>query len=147
MSVTATDLKSMLNKVRKADLPPPATEPDPVPAKASPASEPQADRPGTSSPSDEDDGSYAVEAILEEINRDEELLLRILGLLYRAKKRSPNSGAVSIIPMEKKLGLERESATFVINYMKARKLIETNDKSANMITVDGIEYLRAKLTK
>lgn len=161
MSVSTSDLKSMLSKVRKADhspSAPPQSSPSPqapAPAAAAVAVEAPPPPPGVEAapapaaapPPPEPEENYDVESILREINADEELLLRILGMLYRAKKKSPNGGAVGIIPMEKQLGLARESATFVINYMKAKRLIEANDKSANMITVDGIEYLRGKLAK
>lgn len=140
MSVSSTDLKSMLSKVRKADNGAPPPPPPPTPVAPPPA--PAATAAATAVAPPDPEESYDLDSILREIATDEELLLRILGLLYRAKKRNPNGGAVSIIEMEKKLSLVRESATFVINYMKARKLIETNDKSANMITVEGIEYLR-----
>lgn len=86
-------------------------------------------------------------AIINEIISDDEMILRILGLLYRAKKQHPNGGAVGIIEMEKQLGIEREGTTFVVNFMKAKRLIETDDKSRNMITVERIEYVRNKLTK
>lgn len=165
MSVTTTDLKSMLSKVRKHEGAPaaPASGPpaaavmvatpalgaavNPPPAAPAPTPEPTAAAAAAAAAAIEEQERYDVDSILLEINADEELLLRILGMLYRSKKRNPNGGAISIIDMEKQLGLVRESGTFVINYMKARKLIETNDKSANMITVEGIEYLRNKLTK
>lgn len=136
MSVSTSDLKSMMNRVRRdppAPPPEPAAAPSPPPVAASAAPAPL-----------EEEGTD-VNSILMEIQRDEELLLRILGLLYRAKKKNPNGGAVAIPAMEKDLGLARESATFVLNYMKAKKLLEADDKSRNMITVDGIEYLQNKL--
>lgn len=151
----------MLSKVRKSDLsfPPPPVPPSPktTPAAAVAAAPAQAPSPAETLPPVEaaaaaaappaEEERYDILSILKEIEADEELLMRILGMLYRAKKKNPNAGAISIIDMEKQLGLARESGTFVINYMKARKLIETNDKSANMITVEGIEYLRNKLDK
>lgn len=156
----------MLSKVRKSDLsfpPPPPPPPSPKTAQPAPvaAAPVQAPLPAEALPPVEaavvaasagaappvEEERYDILSILKEIEADEELLMRILGMLYRAKKKNPNAGAISIIDMEKQLGLARESGAFVINYMKARKLIETNDKSANMITVEGIEYLRNKLDK
>lgn len=156
MSVSATDLKSMLSKVRKADTPAtpaPAAAPAavavaaaarPVPAETESA----ADSAGRQRvPGAAPEGVLDTASIINEIISDDEMILRILGMLYRAKKMHPNGGAVGIIEMEKSLGIEREGATFVINFMKAKRLIETDDKSRNMITVEGIEYVRNKLTK
>ena len=139
MSVTTHDLKSMLNRVRKPDAPkqeaataapPPAPETPAPPVVEEAAAE-----------------STDIGSILDEIVRDEELMTRILGVLYRAKKKNPHGGAVAIMPMEKELGIARESASFVRSYMKTKHLIEADDKSRNLITVEGIDFLRARLTK
>lgn len=147
MSVTAHDLKSMMNKVRRVDPPsPPPNQPPSAPPPAPRTEEPAPQAAAV------DDTPVAAEStdigsILEEIVRDEELMTRILGVLYRAKKKSPNGGAIAIIPMEKELGIARESATFVLNYLKTKRLIETDDKSRNIITVEGVDFLRAELSK
>ena len=147
MSVTAHDLKSMMNKVRRVDPPsPPPNQPTSAPPPAPRTEEPAPQAAAV------DDTPVAAEStdigsILEEIVRDEELMTRILGVLYRAKKKSPNGGAIAIIPMEKELGIARESATFVLNYLKTKRLIETDDKSRNIITVEGVDFLRAELSK
>ena len=147
MSVTAHDLKSMMNKVRRVD--PPSPPPNQPPSAPPPAPRTQEPAPQAAAV---DDTPVAAEltdigSILEEIVRDEELMTRILGVLYRAKKKSPNGGAIAIIPMEKELGIARESATFVLNYLKTKRLIETDDKSRNIITVEGVDFLRAELSK
>jgi hypothetical protein len=80
-----------------------------------------------------------------ELFNDEVLIQRILGLLYRCKKRNPNSGYVSILDMERTLNIEREGASFAMSYMKAQKIIEMDDKSRMAITVPGIIYLRSVL--
>jgi hypothetical protein len=139
----------MLSRVRKADAPaplakekqpdPPAPTPEPAAAALPPATAPEE--------APEEVQSNDIGSILDEIVRDEELITRILGVLYRAKKKSPNGGAVAIMPMEKELGIPRESATFVLNYMKTKHFIEADDKSRNMITVDGIDFLRTRLSK
>ena len=76
---------------------------------------------------------------------DEIFLQRILGLLYRCKRRNPNGGFISILDMERTLNVEREGATFVMSYMKTHRLIEMDDKSRMAITVPGIDYLRRVL--
>lgn len=80
-----------------------------------------------------------------ELLADEVLIQRILGLLYRCKKKNPNGGFISILDMERQLGVEREGATFVMSYMKTTKVIEMDDKSRMAITVPGIDYLRGVL--
>ena len=139
MSVTTHDLKSMLNRVRKPDAPKqeaPTAAPPPAPETPAP--------PGVEEAAAE---STDIGSILDEIARDEELMTRILGVLYGAKKKNPHGGAVAIMPMEKELGIARESASFVLSYMKTKLLIEADDKSRNLITVEGIDFLRARLTK
>jgi hypothetical protein len=131
----------MLNRVRKPDASKHETPAaDPPPAPAEPAHPPAVEEAAASEATD-------IGSILEEIVRDEELMTRILGVLYRAKKKNPHGGAVAIMPMEKELGIARESASFVLNYMKTKHLIEADDKSRNLITVEGIDFLRARLTK
>lgn len=80
-----------------------------------------------------------------ELFADEVLLQRILGRLYRCKKKNPGSGFLSILDMEKILCIEREGAAFVMSYMKTQKIIEMDDKSRMAITVPGIVYLRSVL--
>ena len=80
-----------------------------------------------------------------ELFSDEVLIQRILGMLYRCKKKNPNSGYISILDMEKTLKIEREGASFVMSYMKTQKIIEMDDKSRMAITVPGIMYLRSVL--
>ena len=175
MSVTTSDLKSMMSRVRKPDAvaapaalakppappshlapPPPHEGPPkppptaaPVPADAAPlqpAAVPVEAVTASEEVTEEAEESTDIGSILGEIMRDEELMTRILGILYRAKKKDPNGGAVAIMPMEKELGIARESATFVLNYMKTKHIIEADDKSRNIITVEGIDFLRARLS-
>ena len=88
------------------------------------------------------DEQAELEFIRTELYSDEVLIQRILGMLYRQKKENPFSGFISILDMERNLGLERESATFVMSYMKTHHVIEMDDKSRMSITVPGIDYLR-----
>jgi hypothetical protein len=143
MSVSTNDLMSMLSRVRKPDA---AAAPPSGPAAPTPvAVEAEHSAPGAGG--DDLGEPTDIGTILAEIHRDEELMTRILGILYRAKKRAPNGGAVAIMPMERELGIARESATFVLNYMKTKRLIESDDKSRNLITVEGVDFLRERLSK
>jgi hypothetical protein len=83
--------------------------------------------------------------IQAELVADETLLLRILGMLYLSKKRNIVGYAVSIIDVERRMGLPREGATFVCDYMKYKRLVLADDKSRFTITVEGIDYLRRGL--
>ena len=157
MSVTAHDLKSMLNRVRKPDAEAPsfqpkspapkpvASAPAPTVAPVAPAPIAVAVPPVAAETAEAEAGGVC--SVFEEIAQDEELLMGILGILYRAKKKNPNAGAVAIMPMEKELGIARESATFILNYMKTKHYIEADDQSRNVITVEGIDLLRTRLTK
>ncbi len=158
MSVTSHDLKSMLSRVRKPDAdapsfqpkspapPPPPVAAVPVPAVAAVGPTAAVEATPTATETAEAGPSEAG-SVFDEIARDEQLLLGILGILYRAKKKNPLSGAVAIMPMERELGIARESATFVLNYMKTKHYIEADDQSRNVITVEGIDLLRTRLTK
>ena len=156
MSVSSNDLKSMLSRVRGAEglaqppkpKQPPAPLPPPEEATGSGGAAASAAATAVAEESAEtlESESTDIGTILSEIMEDEELMTRILGILYRAKKKTPHGGAVAIIPMERELGIERESATFVLNYMKTKRYIETDDKSRNIITVVGIDFLRARVT-
>ena len=84
-------------------------------------------------------------ALPEERGCDETLIMRILGMLYLTKKRSAIAVAVSIFDVEKQMGLPREGATFVCEYMKKKSLVLADDKSRFTITVEGIDYLRQAL--
>lgn len=137
MALDSVDLISLLKRVRR-----PVTEParvelaldstDPVPPKPIPLAK-----------IEEQEEELA--DLRAELFGDEVLIQRILGLLYRCKKKNPNSGFISILEMEKILKVGREGASFVMSYMKTQKVIEMDDKSRMSITVPGIIYLRSVL--
>ncbi len=89
--------------------------------------------------------AHYLSALQEELSCDETLILRVLGMLYLTKKRSVINVAVSIFEVEKQMGLPREGATFVCEYMKKKNLVVADDKSRFTITVEGIDYLRQAL--
>ncbi len=141
MAIETADLASLIRKVRDAQGKP---APTPEPLREPPASNPTEP---VKLQRNEPLAEPAVDLLdlHAELHADEVLLERILGLLYRAKKKNPLSGAISILDMEKSLGLEREAATFVMDYMKSTKIIQMDDKSRMSITVAGIDYLRRSL--
>ena len=101
--------------------------------------------PGDDPASDARQSASDLAEIQSELLADETLLLRILGMLYLSKKRNIVGYAVSIIDVEKRMGLPREGATFVCDYMKYKRLVLADDKSRFTITVEGIDYLRRGL--
>ncbi len=129
MSTTSSDLSAILNRMRKSVSPEVAPELEPC------------DEP---SPEAQQSASDLAE-IQSELVADETLLLRILGMLYLTKKRNIVGFAVSVIDVEKRMGLPREGATFVCEYMKHKRLVLADDKSRFTITVEGIDYLRRGL--
>lgn len=135
MAIETADLASLIRKVRDAQVKP-APEPTPLQPPAEPPTAAAAPEPAP---------AVDLLDLHAELHADEVLLERILGLLYRAKKRNPIGGYISILDMEKQLGLEREAATFVMDYMKSTKIIQMDDKSRMSITVPGIDYLRRSL--
>lgn len=153
MAIESVDLMKLLNRARKVTPEPvaqPATETsDPVANAMAALAEaqaevrlPAAEPPVASSPQESTTSDRDLANLRAELESDETLLRRILGMLYRSKKENPNGGAISILVMEKVLGLEREGAAFVMMYMKSKKVIEMDDKSRLSITVSGIDYLR-----
>lgn len=139
MALESADIANLLRKVRSASVAA-AEVPTIDPAELEPAPKPIAPRTVAVQPEESD-----LADLHAELRADEVLIERILGLLYRAKKRNPNGGAVSILDMEKQLGIEREGAAFVMAYMKSTKVVEMDDKSRLSITVPGIDYLRRSL--
>jgi len=133
MSTTSSDLSAILSRMRKPVSLEVAEEPEPL---AEPS--PELQQSVQQSASD-------LAEIQSELVADETLLLRILGMLYLNKKRNIVGYAVSIIDVEKRMGLPREGATFVCEYMKYKRLVLADDKSRFTITVEGIDYLRRGL--
>ena len=156
MSLETGDLISLLKRARQSAAAAtaaaaPTLEPEPVtpqPAAQEPPSAPIP--PAPHAPLPPTVAELAAEAdelarIHADLYADEIFLQRILGLLYRRKRLSPNAGFISILDMERILNVEREGATFVMAYMKTHRLIEMDDKSRMAITVPGIDYLRRVL--
>jgi hypothetical protein len=133
MATTSADLTAILSRMRKPVEP--ETEPEPEPA-VEVAPEP--------APAPQQSAADLAE-IATELMADETLILRMLGMLYLTKKRNIIGNSVSIIDVEKRMGLPREGATFVCEYMKYKRLVVADDKSRFTITVEGIDYLRQSM--
>jgi hypothetical protein len=143
MALESVDLLSLLKRARKSTAhdEPVTTPPEATPTEAVLAPLPAPSTPKTVKPQEEEE----LADLRAELLSDEVLIQRILGLLYRCKKKNPNGGFISILDMEKTLEIEREGASFVMAYMKTTKIIEMDDKSRMAITVPGIDYLRGVL--
>ena len=137
MALESVDLLSLLKRARK---------PVAVAGPAEETVEPVATPPSPAHPMAKlEEQEEELADLRAELFGDEVLIQRILGLLYRCKKKNPNSGFLSILDMERTLKIEREAASFVMSYMKTQKIIEMDDKSRMAITVPGILYLRSVL--
>jgi hypothetical protein len=147
MALESVDLLSLLKRARKAAAND-AIHEQPVAVEERPLA-PYVDSAPTVAPSTSQIVKPQEEEELADLRAellsDEVLIQRMLGLLYRCKKKNPNGGFISILDMEKALGIEREGASFVMSYMKTTKIIEMDDKSRMAITVPGIDYLRGVL--
>ena len=137
MALESADLLSLLKRVRR----PVAVAGPPEEIVETVATPPSTARPIAKLEEQEEE----LADLRAELFGDEVLIQRILGLLYRCKKKNPNSGFLSILDMERTLKIEREAASFVMSYMKTQKVIEMDDKSRMAITVPGILYLRSVL--
>lgn len=126
MREETADWIALMNRIRK-----------PGPADTEEAALPE------SAPPLPDEAPRAEDKSLEaELLADEILLRRILGLLYMARKFNTVTAALSVLEIEKALGLEREEGTFIYSYMKTKSLLVADDKSRYSITTQGIDYLR-----
>lgn len=145
MALESVDILTLLKRARKsvAQHGEHETAPSEEHASADPSAEADA-KPHAKPhpPVPQIDEQAELEFIRTELYGDEVLLQRILGMLYRQKKENPFSGFISILDMERILGLEREGGTFIMAYMKTHRLIEMDDKSRLAITVPGTDYLR-----
>ena len=146
MALESVDLLSLLKRARRpaetdAVLTKPSAAELAAAVEARPAPPPPPAIPGGIKAQEKEE----LDDLRAELYLDELLIQRILGLLYRCKKKNPNSGFLSILDMERILGIEREGASFVMAYMKTTKIIEMDDKSRMAITVPGIDYLRSLL--
>jgi hypothetical protein len=166
MPISSVDLISLLDKVKKGNADPAAGASPATAAKSSaqaPAAAPsKAAAPAPSAPAPKaaeqvevtipaprtdlimpEESGNDLETLRAVLQEDEELIEKLLGLLYRVRKLNPHGiAAVSIIEIEKRLGLPREGGTFIYSYLKTKRLIEADDKSRFAITVEGIDYLR-----
>jgi hypothetical protein len=141
MAMESVDLLSMLNRLRR---PVEEVETAEKPEIAKQTPEPEV-KPVIVAPAPIPESAASLSSLERELRDDDLMLQRILGLLYRAKKKNPNGGAVSILDIERALGLEREEGAFIMYYMKSLRLVQPDDKSRLLITVSGINYLRQVL--
>jgi hypothetical protein len=135
MPTQSAEWSALLGRMRKPVVP--AEEPEPELKESLATEEPVQEG--------SERAAHDLSALQEELSCDETLILRMLGMLYLTKKRSVINVAVSIFEVEKQMGLPREGATFVCEYMKKKNLVVADDKSRFTITVEGIDYLRQAL--
>ncbi|MGH9720093.1 MAG: J domain-containing protein [Bryobacteraceae bacterium] len=69
----------------------------------------------------------------------------VLALLYNKRKSSPSQPAVSVLELENLMFVPREHLQFTVWYLKAKRFIQSDDRSSLLISADGIDYLEANL--
>jgi curved DNA-binding protein CbpA len=88
---------------------------------------------------------FLTKEFTEGIDSEANRRLGVLCLLYNRRKSNPSSPALSVLELENMMFLPREHLTFTIWYLKAKKWIQSDDKSSLQITADGIDYLESSL--
>jgi curved DNA-binding protein CbpA len=75
---------------------------------------------------------------------DQRLFHGILSVLYVARRRSPNTGGLGEIHLERMLATPREHLDFPLWYLKQHNWIERLDNGMVAITIDGIDKIGSK---
>jgi curved DNA-binding protein CbpA len=84
--------------------------------------------------------SEFVNGIEGEMNRR----LGILSLLYNRRRTSPQNPGISVLDLEKRMGMPREYLDFTTWYLKSKHLIGMQDNSEFVLTADGVDYVESQ---
>lgn len=77
------------------------------------------------------------------LGREAALRAAILCVLYDRRRLKPFSPSISMRIMESMMEAASEELSFALWYLKQRNLVNSDDKSALQITVDGMDYLES----
>jgi len=75
---------------------------------------------------------------------DQRIFHGVLSLLYVARRKTPDSGGLGMVHLEKMLGIPREHLEFPMWYLKKHGWIEILDTGERAITIEGIDKLHTK---
>ena len=67
--------------------------------------------------------------------------LSVLEILYTKRRMEQNQASIYLMDLEKMIGRPREHLEFTIWYLVQKKLIQYDDNSRLILTVEGAEYL------
>jgi hypothetical protein len=83
--------------------------------------------------------SEFVNGIEGEMNRR----LGVLSLLYNRRRTSPHSPGISILDLEKRMGMPREYLEFTVWYLKSKQYVIFGDNSELVLTVLGVDFVES----
>jgi len=87
--------------------------------------------------------SEFVNGIEGEMNRR----LGVLSLLYNRRRTSPQSPGISILDLEKRMGMPREYLDFTTWYLKSRQFITAGDNSEFVLTALGVDHVESNCSQ
>jgi hypothetical protein len=87
--------------------------------------------------------SEFVNGIDGEVNRR----LGIVSLLYNRRRTSPHSPGISILDLEKRMGMPREYLEFTTWYLKSKHYVTFGDNSELVLTALGVDYVESNYPK
>ena len=87
--------------------------------------------------------SEFVNGIEGEVNRR----LGVLSLLYNRRRTSPHSPGISVLDLEKRMGMPREYLEFTTWYLKSKQYVTFGDNSELAMTALGADYVESNYSK
>ncbi len=79
------------------------------------------------------------------IDAEAKIRVGVLCLLYAKRRANPDYAALSLLDMEHLMDFPREHLHFAMWYLKAKRLIQQDDRSSFIITADGVDFLETQL--
>jgi hypothetical protein len=73
--------------------------------------------------------------------------LGVLSLLYNRRRTSPDRPGVSLLDLEKRMGIPREYLEFTTWYLKNKDFIVVADNSDLTLTVLGVDFVESSCSK
>lgn len=83
----------------------------------------------------------------EGIEAEAKIRLGVLCLLYNKRRSSLDHPSLSLLELEKLMAFPREHLLFATWYLRSKKFVVSDDRSAMVITAEGVEYLETQLDR
>ena len=87
--------------------------------------------------------SEFVNGIEGEVNRR----LGVLSLLYNRRRTSPHNAAISLLDLEKRMGIPREYLDFTTWYLKSKLYVTFADNGEIALTALGVDYVESNCSR